>query len=175
LAVKGDISILLTHFHSLDLTEEKLLVTIGFRPIFKELACGFRYANITAFPPNFNGFPDAVDEFILFNSVLGPFGLKRQLGLFAFFLGGSDGNEIGAFTPEFYYFIGYSFISKAEMSGGLFKSRVDNRVFYDYLFHWLLLIGWLKEDRKNHPLVDFLYPQAGAKSRKIKESQRDQA
>ena len=94
------------------------------------------YTWIPLFTPKPNSNPDIVDKLVVFNTVLGPFGIRRKTSG-KFFLGLCDGKEIGTDATSFDDFIGNAVVAKFEMAGWFIKGRIDNRVLDNNLAQYV--------------------------------------
>ena len=62
-----------------NLTEEELPLAFRLGPILEELARRRRYAKISTFAPQADVLADAVDDLVLLDAVLRPFGVESKL------------------------------------------------------------------------------------------------
>ena len=122
-------------FQGLDLAKEQPPAAIRITPILQQ-AGGYAgdIVGITALAPDLDHAADFVDGLILFDPALVPV-VERQLFLVGLFLGLGDGDEIATDAAILLDFAGNAFVVELEMSLGLLKRGVDNRVFNDDLAH----------------------------------------
>ena len=123
-----------SRFESFDLAEEQLLLTVGVGPVGQQAARGGRHADVAAFPPKRHAGADLVDEFVLLDPVLGPFGVEDKL-LLPFLTGLGDGDKIRAASAPIDDLIGDPLVGELEVPARLPERRIDNRILNDYLSH----------------------------------------
>jgi hypothetical protein len=117
-----------------NLTEEELPLAFRLGPILDELARRRRYAEISPFAPQADALADAVDDLVLLDAVLDPFGVEWKL-LAASLAGLGDGDEVRAYSPLFDDVVRDALLVEAEVPRRLVEGRVYDRVFDGDLSH----------------------------------------
>ena len=101
---------------------------------FRSRVCGVL---VTAFAPQLYPLADLVDEEILFDAILHPLVVERELfASFAFLLRFGNRDKVRTDSTPVGNFIGDAVVAELEMPRRLKKRRIDDRLLDDNLRHW---------------------------------------
>lgn len=95
-----------------------LLLAVRSYPVSEQPAHCWRHAEIAAFQPECHVSTDLIDEFVLFEAVLRPFGIECQL-FCPLLTGLSNGDKVGPYTAAALYFVGDALVGELEMANRL--------------------------------------------------------
>ncbi len=104
-------------------------------PVLKQTGGGATYiVQVSAVTPGLHTLANAVDHSVFLNAIGSPF-VKCMLASATGFARARNGDEIGTWPPERGDIVGDAGLVKFEVPRRLFKWRIDDRIFYDHLFH----------------------------------------